>query len=280
MLQQIFAVTSLNLRSLQGRLAPTLVVIAGIGGVVAVLLGLLAMSSGFRTALVNTAQPDRALVLRGSSNNEMDGWINPEELAVLETLAGFSVVSGEVYVTINASKRNGGTTADVVGRGVTPAAFELRPEVDIVVGRAFSPGKNEVIVGIKAAGLYAGLTVGDTVDARGSVWQVVGHFAAAGTAVESEIWMDLAIAQDVFRRTFSVARVKLNDAGDFDRLSKVVSADPRLDTVLVSEDEFYAEQSAAHAALIDTFAYLIAGIMALGAVVAALNTMYSTVSRR
>ena len=68
MYQQIFAVTVLNLKNMSARLAPTFVVIVGIGGVVAVLLGLLAMSSGFRAALVDTAKPDRALVLRGSSN--------------------------------------------------------------------------------------------------------------------------------------------------------------------------------------------------------------------
>jgi len=280
MYQQIFAVTVLNLKNMSARLAPTFVVIVGIGGVVAVLLGLLAMSSGFRAALVDTAKPDRALVLRGSSNNEMEGWINPEELAVLRSIEGFSIVSGEVYVTINATKRDAGTTADVVGRGVSPAAFTLRPEVHIVTGRKFNPGKNEVIVGVKAAGLYDGFSVGEFIEARNSFWQVVGHFAASGTSVESEVWMDLPIAQDVFRRTYSVARVRLEDTDNFLMLSETVAADPRLDTVLIPESEFYAAQSSARAALIDTFAYLIAGIMALGAIVAALNTMYTVVSRR
>ena len=65
-----------------------------------------------------------------------------------------------------------------------------------------------------------------------------------------------------------------------DQLAANVAADPRLDLAVASEVAFYAEQSASHAALINTFAYLIAGIMAVGAVVASLNTMYTAVSQR
>ena len=278
--KQIAAVTRLNLANLSSRVGATLVVVVGIGGVVAVLLGLLAMSSGFRTALVETAKPDRGLVLRGSSNNEMDGWVNPEELAILQTMDGLDVVSGEVFVTINANKRAAGTTADVVGRGVSTAAFTLRPEVKIVEGRRFESGKGEIIVGVQAAGQYVGLSVGETIRARNATWKVVGHFAAAGTAVESEIWMDLPVAQDVFRRTYSVVRVRLVEGERFAAVSERIAADPRLDVILEPETEFYAAQSASRAALIDTFAYLIAGIMALGSVIAALNTMYTAVSRR
>ena len=73
------------------------------------------------------------------------------------------------------------------------------------------PGRNEIIVGVSAARQYAGLDVGDMVQARTATLEVVGHFVAEGTAVESEIWMDRAIGQSVFRRTatVSVARVKL-----------------------------------------------------------------------
>ena len=246
----------------------------------AVLLGLLAMSSGFHAALVETAMPDRALVLRGSSSNEMDGWVTLDEHAVLQSLEGFSLVSGEVYVTISANKRGMDTSADVVGRGVTNNAFDLRPEVQIVAGRRFEPGKNEVIVGSKAAAQYAGLSIGDSIEVRNSRWLVVGEFSAKGTSVESEIWVDLAIAQDTFRRTYSVARVQLAASADYDQMAQAVATDSRLDLVLRSEVDFYAEQSASRTALIETFAYFISGIMAVGAIVAALNTMYTAVNQR
>ena len=102
---------------------------------------------------------------------------------------------------------------------------------------------------------------------------IVGHFVAEGGAPESEIWMDRAISQSVFRRTstVSVARVKLASNVDVQALNQHLAADPRLTSTLIPEQEFFAAQSASRAALIDAFAYLIAGIMALGSVFGALG---------
>ena len=282
MLKQTAAVTRMNLENLGSRAGSSTTIVAGSAAVVAVLLGLLAMSAGFRSALVETAKPDRGLILRNGSNNEMDGWIGLEELAILEAYEGFAVASGEVYATLTVPKRGAGTAVDVVCRGVTTAAFALRPEVRIVRGRTLVPGRNEIIAGASAARQYAGLDVGDTVQARTATLEVVGHFVADGTAAESEIWMDRAIAQSVFRRTstVSVARVKLDPDVDVAALNQRLAADPRLSGTLIPEQEFFAAQSASRAALIDAFAYLIAGIMALGSVFGALTTMFTAVSRR
>ncbi len=212
----------------------------------------------------------------------MDGWIGFQELAILETYEGFDITSGETYATLTVPKRGADTTVDVVCRGVTAAAFTLRPEVRIVRGRTLVPGRNELIVGASAARQYAGLDVGDRVQARTAVLEVVGHFVAEGAAAESEIWMDRAIAQSVFRRAsaVSVARVKLAANADVQALNQRLAADPRLTSTLIPEQEFFAALSASRATLIDAFAYLIAGIMALGSVFGALATMFTAVSRR
>ena len=282
MLKQTAAVTWMNLENLGSRAGSSATVVVGSAAVVAVLLGVLVMSSGFRSALVETAKPDRGLLLRNGSNNEMDGWIGLQELAILEADEGFDVTSGEVYTTLTVPKRGAGTTVDVVCRGVTAAAFALRPEVRIVSGRTLVPGRNEIIVGAAAVRQYAGLEVGDSVQGRTATLEVVGHFFAEGAAAESEIWMDRAIAQSVFRRTstVSVARVKLAPDVDVKALNQRLAADPRLTSTLIPEQEFFAAQSASRAALIDAFAYLIAGIMALGSVFGALATMFTAVSRR
>ncbi len=282
MLKQTTAVTRMNLESLGSRAASSATVVVGSAAVVAVLLGLLAMSAGFRSALVETAKPDRGLILRNGSGNEMDGWISLQELAIIESDEGFDVTSGEIYATLTVPKRGAGTAVDVVCRGVTAAAFALRPELRIVSGRTLTPGRNEIIVGASAARQYAGLGVGDTVQARTATLEVVGHFIADGAAAESEIWMDRAVAQSVFRRAsaVSVARVKLAADVDVEALNRRLAADPRLTTTLIPEQEFFAALSASRAALIDAFAYLIAGIMALGSVFGALATMFTAVSRR
>jgi putative ABC transport system permease protein len=280
MLNQVLAITRLNLANLRTGIFGSAVVVTGIAGVVAVLLGLLAMSNGFRSALVEMAKPDRGLILRNGSNNEMDGWLTSDEVAILQGLDGLEIVSGELYVAISVRTRSDGTAVDVVGRGVADAAFALRPELHVVAGRRFESGKDEILVGVRAAQQYAGLELGDTVEARGTRWTVVGHFAAGGGAVESEIWLDLPIAQAAYRRTgVSVVRTRFPPAGTA-AIAARLEADPRLPFTLVPEPVFFAAQSASRGALIDTFAYLVAGIMALGATAAALNTMYTAVSRR
>jgi putative ABC transport system permease protein len=280
MLNQVLAVTRLNLANLRSRSFGSAIVVIGIAGVVAVLLGLLAMSNGFRSALAEMAEPDRALILRNGSNNEMDGWLTPDEVAILEGVEGLQTVSGELYVAISSRTRSDYTAVDVVGRGVTDAAFALRPELHVVAGRRFEPGKGEILVGIRAAQQYEGLELGDEVEARGTRWTVVGHFAAGGSGTESEIWMDLPIAQSTFRRNgVSVVRTRFPPAITA-AIAARLEADPRLPLTLVPESQFFAAQSASRGALIDTFAWLVAGIMALGATVAALNTMYTAVSRR
>ncbi len=144
------------------------------------------------------------------------------------------------------------------------------------------PGRKEIIVGASPARQYAGLDVGDSVQVRTATLVVVGHFVAEGGAAESEIWMDRVISQSVFRRTstVSVARVKLASDVDVQALNQRLTVDPRLTSTLIREQEFFAAQSESRAALIDAFAHLIAGIMALGSVFGALATMFTAVSRR
>lgn len=282
MLRQLLAITVMNFANLRHRIGSSVVVVVGVAGVVAVLLGLLAMSSGFRRTLTDTAREDRALVVRGASNNEISGWLGADEVAAIAGTEGIAIASGEIYATLAVTKRASGVATDVVGRGVGADAFALRPELSIVRGRRFEPGKAEVIVGVDAYAQYVGLDVGDRLDARNMTFTVVGHFAAASTAVESEIWMDSVIAQSVYRRAAgaSVVRIKLGPGATADAVRARLDDDPRVTVTLIPEVEFYAAQSAARAALIDAFAYAIAAIMAIGAIAAALNTMYTAVSRR
>ncbi len=282
MLTQIFEITLMNLRNLPSRLGSSLVIVVGIAGVVGVLVGLLSMSVGFRAALESTGQPDRAIVLRDGSNGEMSSGVSVEEFNVLSSMDGVRTASAELYVVADVPKKSTGTPANLVVRGMRTEGLVVRPEVRIVEGRAFAPGKGELLVGIKAATEFEGLGVGEDVDFRESRWTVVGHFSADGSAYESEVWTDLPVAQANFRRGgfTSSARVLLEDPDNAEALNARIQADPRLDLALQREADFYAAQSASRAALIDGFGYAVAMIMAIGAVFAALNTMYTAVSAR
>lgn len=120
------------------------------------------------------------------------------------------------------------------------------------------------------------------VELRQSEWTVVGLFEAEGSAYESEIWTDMATAQSAFRMLGAVSsmRVKLNDASMIDVLAAEFEENPQLNLSLTSEEEYFRNQSEGLTTVIESFGYAVAVIMAIGAVFAALNTMYAAVSSR
>ena len=282
MSRQIFEITLMNLRNINSRRGAASVIVVGIAGVVAVLVGLLSMSAGFGAALQMTSRPERALVLRDGSNTEMNSWMSVQELNIVSQLDGIAVASGELQVVVDIPAKATGMSGNVVSRGVQAAAFDVRPELRIVEGRLFEPGRTEMIVGVGVVREFAGLEIGDRLELRDASWTVVGHFESGGSANESELWMDLALAQAAFRRAgvISSVRVKLDGSGRIEETKAAIREDPRLDLSLIPEDAFYAEQSRARTTLIEALAYLVAGIMAVGSIAAALNTMYSAVASR
>ena len=282
MLRQTFNITAMNLRSILSRKGSSSIIVVGIAGVVAVIVGLLSMSEGIQSALKETSHPDRALVMRSGTKDEITGWLSATEVNVLKGVDGIRTVSGELVVVVDLITKETGKPGVAVARGVGTSAFDLRPELRLVAGRLLQPGKNELLVGVNASDTYAGLTLGSKISFRNKLWHVVGHFDAQGRAHDSEVWMDLPIAQAAFRRNgvVSTVRVLLDKGSDPAIVSERIRQEPRLRANLVGERGFYARQSQAQAGMVESFAYLIGVIMGLGAVVASINTMYSSVSTR
>ena len=70
-LVQLVAVTATALRTIPQRRGSSLATVAGIAGVVAVLVAVLSIGEGFRKALRSAGSPGNALVLRAGSDSEM-----------------------------------------------------------------------------------------------------------------------------------------------------------------------------------------------------------------
>ncbi len=87
----------MNLRNLPSRLGSSSVIVVGIAGVVAVLVSILAMATGFRAALESTGAPDRAIVLRGGSGGELSSGMSQEVGEIVSQMEGILVASGELY---------------------------------------------------------------------------------------------------------------------------------------------------------------------------------------
>lgn len=287
-LSQMVAVTMLNLRSLRERLASSTVAVIGFAGVVAVFVAVLSIAEGFRRVMEGGGAGDVALVLRGGSDTEMSSGLTLDQTRIIKEApgvvrdAGGPVASAELFVIIDVPKRSTGTGANVPLRGVESTAFAVRDDFEIVEGRNFEPGRNEIIVGRAAAGQFSGLEVGSSKRWGENLWEVVGIFADGGSVYESEIWADARVVQPAYRRgsTFQSVYAKLDSPDAFQGFKDALTADPRLEVDVRLEKEYYEGQSRVLRQLIQTLGNMIALLMAIGATFGALNTMYSAVAAR
>lgn len=280
MIGQTFEVTRFNLLSMKDRVYSSLVILVGIGAVVAVLVSILAMGTGFQATLVDAASPDRALILRKGSDGEMSSGVGQDAAAVVAQLPGVIGVSAELFAVADVPKRDSDGVANLPLRGVSPDGFTMRHSVKIVQGRMFKWGTREVIAGVKAAHEFQGVDLGDELPLRDMSLPIVGFFEADGGAYESELWTDVRTMQGALRRPdFSALRIQYDPDMEVP-LSDLVEEDKRLQLDFIPETEFYAEQSQGTTAIITVFGYVVAIIMAIGAIFGALNTMYSAVSVR
>jgi putative ABC transport system permease protein len=285
---QVVSVTRFGLLSLPQRRGSASAAVIGVAGVVAVLVGVLSIAAGFRKAVTASASPDSAIVLRSGADSEMVSGFARESTRVIADAPGVarnaegSLASAELFVIINLPKRSTGTDANVPLRGVEKAAFQVRDKLNMVAGRPFDWGKNEVIVGVGASKEFAGLEIGSRLRVGRYEWPVVGVFSAGGGTAESEIWTDAKVLQGAYNRgdTFQSVYTKLSSPEAFNQFKDSLTTDPRLSVKVLRQSEFYAEQSTAVTKLINTLGVLVAFLMAIGAVFGALNTMYSAVSAR
>ena len=152
----------------------------------------------------------------------------------------------------------------------------------MVQGRRFERGKNEIIVGAGAARAFAGLDFDRDIRVGQNTWHIVGIFTAGGGVAESEIWSDAAVLQPAYHRndSFQSVYARLNSAASFQEYKDALTTNPQLKVKVSRLSDFYAEQSTMIIEFISSIGVFIAAMMALGALFAALNTMYSAVSAR
>jgi putative ABC transport system permease protein len=288
MLKQIFAVALMNLRSIPQRAGSSWVIVIGIAVTVAVLVSVLAMQVGFQKTLNNTGRPDRVLVLRGGSQGELSSTISRENTLTILDGAGVKhdadgkpIGSAEAVTIVALPQKSTGTAANVTLRGVGGKAFDLRPEVHLVDGRMFRPAVRELIAGKSANTQFKGLNVGDHIAFRDSDWTVVGLFESNGDSHESELLADNETVLSAFRRNlYQSVTVMLDSPDAFDRFKDALTTNPTLSVDVKREQDYYREQSQALDKLLNILTYWVGGVMALGAVFGALNSMYSAVSAR
>ncbi len=281
------AATRIGIASLPQRWGASSVIIVGIAGVVAVLVAMLAMGEGFSATLKQTGSEDTAIILRGGSQAETNSVITRDQVPLLSTLAGLRkdadgrpIISPELSQVVNLPTASSGEDANAQFRGVSDAAWLIRPQVKIIEGRKFEPGVRELVVGQGAKNQYRGLDVGKTIALGNQEWTVVGVFAS-GDAHDSEMWTDIETLSSTYnRRAYQSVTVGIEGKEGYAQLKDALVNDPRLKLDALTTRDYYTKQSTGLSTLIKVLGTVIGTIMAIGAVFGALNTMYAAVAGR
>jgi putative ABC transport system permease protein len=278
----------LGIRTIPQRLSSSAVAIVGIAGVVVVLVSVLSISEGFRKTLLGAGSPDRAIVLRNGSESEMTSGLLGTETDIVKQAPGLAMngtrplAAAEMFVIVDLPKRSTGTPANVPLRGIEPASFEVRDGVKIVEGRMPQFGTNEAVVGRAAVREFSGVDLGSEFATGQLRLKIVGVFTDNGSSAESEVWCDAKIAQGAYNRgnSYQAVFAKLDSVASFDAFKDWLTTNPQLNVIARRENDYYAAQTQVMSDLINGIGFVIAGLMAIGAVFSAILTMYSAVATR
>ena len=285
--RQSLAIAWIGLATVPERLGATSVVVVGIAGVVGVLVALQAMAAGFEATLAAAGRDDTVLVLRAGANAELSSALDRPAATLIAQAPGIArdtrdvpIASAEIIVVASVPKRATGTDANLEVRGVGPAVWALRPQVRILSGRRFTPGRRELIVGEGALRQFSGLEIGSRLNLNNQDWRIVGVFASGDTHA-SEVWGDAESLMAAYRRNgFQSVAARLTAPTTIAPLRAALAADPRLRVDVETTRAYYSKQSERLTKVIRSIGTGVAVIMALGAVFGALNTMYAAVANR
>jgi putative ABC transport system permease protein len=286
--RQLGVVTLIGLRAIPQRLGASLVIVIGMASVVAVTISILSMSTGFMRAVNNTGRADRAIVLSQNSLFEFASSISRDSVLTIAAAPGVKttgdgkpILSAESLAYVAVTKKSNGLDAWVVLRGIGPEGFALRPEIKVISGRLFRPATHELIVGKSAQAQFEGLDQGNQVSLPEGDWTITGTFESNGGINESEMIADSETVLSAMRAsTFKSMTVLLTRPESFGQFKTALTTNPTLAVDVTRETEYLGTQSKGLNDFLTTIAYVVGGIMGLGAVFGALNTVYSAVSAR
>ncbi len=278
---------SYNLRNLVVRKTTTVITALGIALTVAVLLAVLALVNGLKTAFQSSGDPLQILVMRKGATAELSSAVTREVFQDLKSMAGIArdgnepMASLEMVTVINLPSVDSPTGMNVTLRGILPVGIKMRDDLKLQDGRWFQAGQREIVVGKSIAKRYPGAHLGKKLRFGRGEWEVVGVMDGGQSSVNSEIFGDLNQISSDFNRADGLSSVLLRatDAATVPALINSLNDDRRLGVLAETEKSYYESQTNS-GALLQYLGVFISIIMAVGSSFAAMNTMYAAVARR
>ena len=276
-----------NVRNVFIRWRATLATVLGVALVVAVYVLVQSLAIGLEKSSRNTGDPRNVMIVRKGSTAESSSIITRDQFKIVEYLPqidqdtnGQPLVSADVVVLISLPRRESNGEAHVLFRGVSPAGIDLRPQVSLVAGRWFTPGKREVVVSRRLAARFANFDIGNKFKIASKELTVVGWSDGRNSAFDSEAWMDADEVRALFdREQYSSVLARVSDPAAARELIERVESDKRLALRADLEVKYYSAQTMT-AIPIKILGKFLATAMSIGAIFAAMNTMYASVGAR
>lgn len=276
-----------SFRNVLIRWRSTFATVLGIALVVFVFVLLQSLAAGIEKSSGNTGDSRNIMIVRKGSTAESASLISRENLREIQYFEEIArnernepVISADVLVLANLPHVNNSGEANVLLRGISARGAELRPQVKLIAGRWFTPGKREIVVSSRMAKRFANFGLGQSFKAGTASLTVVGWLDGGGSAFDSECWMDADECRSLFERDlYSSFLVRPVDEAAGAKLLERIEADRRFKLKAEKEVAYYQKQTMT-AAPIKWLGGFLAIMMSVGAVFAAMNTMYASIGAR
>jgi len=286
MLRQIFIVSALNFKSLTSRFWQSMVIVVGLAATIGVMLSMLSLSAGMQQAYFNAGDPGRAIVVSKGADNENQSNITRAMAPLIADAPGIAkdkdgkpLADRGLNVGVPVLRKDG-SKGQTTMRGLADKGLGVRPELHIVAGRMFQPGKREMIVGVGAQTMYQHMQIGDKVILPDGEWPIVGVFAT-GDLLDGQLVGDTETLLAAMHKTvYSTMLVRLASKDSLDTFKKALTTNPALSVTVERHSDWYKRVANQNTFGLALLGYIVGAVMAIGALFGCLNTMYSAVSTR
>ena len=284
--RQFLGILSVNLSGVVQRVAPILTIIIGVTCAVGALVSMLAMGAGARRQELGDVRDDR-VILATAGGRVWQSDISREEAAAVLALPGIlrgargePIVVFEAEIPAEGRRRVTGNRVFFPLVGTGQALTDYLPEMRFTGGRMFQTGLHEIIASNACARQFTGFDIGDRRPFHGSDWIVVGLFDR-GEMQQCMVYADVDSIMSAFgRNTYTSVSVRLKSAADFVAFSDAIKANPALHLEAKREREVMEDAFKELNAILNFVSYFVGTIMALGATLGAVNSLYAIVDSR
>jgi putative ABC transport system permease protein len=284
--RQFAALVAMDLSAVAQRLGPVLTIIIGVTCAVGVLVSMLAMGAGAWRQEMGDVRADR-LIVTSLGARGLQSSIPREEAAAIRALPGIlggddgePIVVLASLVPIEGRRRVTGTRIFFPLAGTSNNLMQYLPELHVTDGRMFRRGLHELVAGNPCVRQFTGFDTGARRAIRGIDWTIVGHFDQ-GHVQQCGVYADVDTLMTAFgRNTYSQVLVRLRSPQDLGAFRAALQANPTLHLEARLEGQATEEGFKQLNALLNFASYFIGTIMAIGATLGALNSLYSIVDSR